>query len=331
MPTDSLDVIDVLKPGLSTSIQDAGRQGYYHVGIPPSGSLDQYSSRAANLLVGNAEAAAVLECTLLGPELLFRADALIAVTGADMTPKIDGVGQACNVALRIRAGSKLTFDYPKRGARAYLAIAGGIDAPLVLGSRSTYTLGGLGGLGGRRLQKGDRLAAGAGGGMGREGVRLPAGLCAQLDSAVELRVLTGLYHYRLTDESAATFFEDEWVVALEADRTGYRYKNGRPLRFRDREQPFGAGADPSNIVDACYPIGSIQVPAGLEPIILHRDAVSGGGYATIGTVISADMDLIGQMQPNHRARFRPVTMDEALAARGAYRQRLALLRAALAD
>jgi allophanate hydrolase len=331
MPTDSPNVIEVVKPGLATSVQDFGRQGYYHVGIPPSGSLDQYSSRAANLLVGNAEVAAVLECTLLGPELLFHSDALIAVTGAEMTPKIDGVGQKCNVALRVRAGSKLTFDYVKKGARAYLAIAGGIDVPFVLGSRSTYTLGAIGGLHGRRLQKGDQLAIGPTQGLGRDGTELPGALCAKLDSAVELRVLTGLYHYRLTEESAETFFEDEWTVAPEADRIGYRYKNGRPLRFTDREQPFGAGADPSNIVDACYPIGSIQVPAGLEPIILHRDAVSGGGYATIGTVISADMDLISQMQPNHRARFVRVTMSEALAARREYQRRLGVLRAALKD
>ncbi|AOK42677.1 biotin-dependent carboxyltransferase family protein [Burkholderia vietnamiensis] len=329
MPTDPHDLIEVLKPGLATSVQDMGRQGCYHVGIPPSGSLDQYASRAANLLVGNPEEAAVLECTLLGPELLFHMDALIAVTGAEMTPKIDGIAQSCDVALRIRAGSVLSFQYVKAGARAYLAVAGGIDVPVVLGSRSTYTLGAIGGLAGRRLQKGDRLPVGAVHGAPREGRELPASMRRPLDSHVALRVLTGLYHHRLTDASAQTFFDDEWTVAPEADRIGYRYKNGRPLQFRPREQPFGAGADPSNIVDACYPVGSIQVPAGLEPIILHRDAVSGGGYATIGTVISADMDLIGQMQPNHRARFVPVTMADALAARRAYRQRLALLRAAL--
>ncbi len=139
-------------------------------------------------------------------------------------------------------------------------------------------------------------------------------------------MLPGLYHHRLTDESARTFFEDTWVVAPEADRIGYRYRQGRALRFREREQPFGAGADPSNIVDACYPIGSIQVPAGVEPIILHRDAVSGGGYATIGTVISADLDLIGQMQPNHQARFVAGTMADALAARRDAQRRLARLR-----
>ena len=145
MPTDPLKAIEVIKPGLSTSVQDTGRLGYYHVGIPPSGALDQYALRAANLLVGNPEEAATLEFTLLGPQLLFNVDTLIAVTGAEMTPKIDGAAQACNVALRIKAGNTLTFDYVKGGARAYLAVAGGIDVPVVLGSRSTYALGAIGG------------------------------------------------------------------------------------------------------------------------------------------------------------------------------------------
>jgi allophanate hydrolase subunit 2 len=151
-----------------------------------------------------------------------------------------------------------------------------------------------------------------------------------LPKELELRVVPGLYFHRITDESAQTFFEDTWAVAPEADRIGYRYKQGRPLKFRDRKQPFGAGSDPSNIVDAGYPYGSIQVPGGLEPIILHRDAVSGGGYAMIGTVISADMDRIAQMQPNNKARFVKVDLDGALAARGEYNQRVQKLRAALA-
>jgi allophanate hydrolase subunit 2 len=146
---------------------------------------------------------------------------------------------------------------------------------------------------------------------------------------VQLRVLTGLYHHRLSDESARSFFEDSWIVSAEADRTGYRYKGGRALSFKERQQPFGAGADPSNIVDACYPVGSIQIPAGREPIVLHRDAVSGGGYATIGTVISADMDAIGQMQPNYQAKFVKVTMQDALSARKEYSARLAELWALL--
>jgi allophanate hydrolase subunit 2 len=119
------------------------------------------------------------------------------------------------------------------------------------------------------------------------------------------------------------------TVAPEADRIGYRYRKGRPLTFRERKQPFGAGSDPSNIVDAGYPYGSIQVPGGLEPIILHRDAVSGGGYAMIGTVISADMDRVAQMQPNNQARFVRVDMAAALLARADYKSQVERLNAAL--
>jgi len=155
-------------------------------------------------------------------------------------------------------------------------------------------------------------------------------LAMPLPKELELRVVPGLYFHRITDESARTFFEDTWAVAPEADRIGYRYKQGRPLKFKERAQPFGAGSDPSNIVDAGYPYGSIQVPGGLEPIILHRDAVSGGGYAMIGTVIGADMDRIAQMQPNNKARFVKVDLDAALAARADRNQRLQRLRAALA-
>ncbi|MQR02748.1 5-oxoprolinase subunit C family protein [Glaciimonas soli] len=326
MPTDAH--IEVIKPGLATSVQDTGRQGYYHLGIPPSGALDQYALRAANLLVGNAEDLAVLECTLLGPELLFHTSAVIAVTGAEMVPKIDGIAQACNIALAVPAGSRLTFEFVKTGARACLAIAGGIDVPVVLGSRSTYTLGAIGGLQGRRLQAGDHLLVGSPSSRTQLGRALPAALRKAYPRELELRVLPGLYYHRLLDESARSFFEDAWVVTSEADRVGYRYRKGRPLQFHEREQPFGAGADPSNIVDACYPIGSIQIPGGVEPIILHRDAVSGGGYATIGTVISADLDKIGQMQPNHTARFVSIDMQQALAARAEYRLQLVRLRQA---
>jgi len=138
----------------------------------------------------------------------------------------------------------------------------------------------------------------------------------------ELRVVPGLYWHRITEASGEHFFDDEWKVALEADRIGYRFKGGRTLEFIPRTPPFGAGSDPSNIVDACYPYGSIQVPGGSEPIVLHRDAVSGGGYCMIGTVISADMDLIGQLQPHTPTRFVKTDLEAALAAR---HERAALL------
>lgn len=314
--------IKVLKPGLATSVQDAGREGYYHLGIPPSGALDQYALRVANRLVGNSADAAVLEFALMGPQLEFQRDALVAVSGARMQPRLDGQDMPLDTSFRVRAGQVLEFGYPTAGARGYLAVAGGIDVPLVLGSRSTYGLGSIGGYLGRRLQTDDLLPLGEPPAQAREGLALPPSLGLALEKEVILRVVPGLYYHRLTAEAAERFFADTWTVGSEADRTGYRYKGGQPLAFEPREQPFGAGSDPSNIVDACYPIGSIQVPGGLEPIVLHRDAVSGGGYAMIGTVISADLDLIGQLQPNNRARFVAVTLEQAMQARAQYRQRL---------
>lgn len=321
--------IQVIKPGLATTVQDAGRPGYYHLGIPQSGALDQYALRLANLLVGNDEAAAVLECTLLMPELVFGCDALFAVTGAELEVRIDGEPVPRNASHRIRRGQTLSFGFMKSGARACVAVAGGVDVPPVLGSRSTYGLGAFGGFKGRKLQAGDVLPIGTPGPHAAAGVVAPAELVPCTPKEVDLRVLPGLYFHRLEDASAASFFADTWSVAPEADRIGYRYRGGSALRFRARTQPFGAGFDPSNIVDAGYPYGSIQVPGGSEPIILHRDAVSGGGYAMVGTVISADMDRIAQMQPHHKARFVRVDLEQALAARADHRARLDRLRTCL--
>lgn len=313
--------IEVSKPGLSTTVQDLGRPGYYHLGIPISGGMDRFALRTANLLVGNGEDDAVLEAVFMGPELRFTSDATVAVTGATLPPKVDGERHPTWTSFGVRAGQTLSFDILQRGARAYVAVSGGINVPLVLGSRSTYPLGALGGFDGRALRAGDILGLGPAKGS-VEGLTLPESLRREPAAQAELRMLPGLYWHRLTVEAGQSFFEDVWKVAPEADRIGYRFRGGRPLAFVERIQPFGAGSDPSNIVDSCYPYGSIQVPGGVEPIVLHRDAVSGGGYCTIGTVISADMDLIGQMQPRTPVRFVSVDMEQALAAR---RERSALL------
>lgn len=321
--------IEVIKPGLATTVQDMGRPGYYHLGIPLSGALDQYALRLANLLVGNDEGAAALECTLMAPELLFSGDTVFAVTGAQLDVKLNGQLVESHTSHSARAGDKLSFGFMKSGARAYVAVAGGIAVPIVLGSRSTYGLGAFGGFQGRKLCAGDVLPVGQASARSRAGRAASAGLCVISPKELELRVLPGLYYHRLEASAVESFFSDIWAVAPDADRIGYRYKNGRPLKFIDRKQPFGAGSDPSNIVDAGYPYGSIQVPSGTEPIILHRDAVSGGGYAMIGTVISADMDRIAQMQPGNKARFVAVDMTAALAARAQYRARLDKLRTEL--
>jgi biotin-dependent carboxylase-like uncharacterized protein len=321
--------INVKAPGLATTVQDLGRPGYYHLGIPLSGGMDRFALRAANLLVGNDEGAAVLEAVFMGPELEFTADATVAVTGAELPPKVNGDARETWTSFRVKAGQVLSFDFLKKGARAYIAVSGGIDVPVVLGSRSTYALGALGGHEGRKLQAGDQLPVGAAAKAAKEGASIPAALRRGPGSAVELRMLPGLYWHRITDGAGAQFFADTWKVAPEADRIGYRFKGGKALEFVPRTPPFGAGSDPSNIVDACYPYGSIQVPGGTEPIVLHRDAVSGGGYFMVGTVISADMDLIGQLQPHTPTRFVKVDMKAALAARHDRAGMLDKVRAAL--
>lgn len=321
--------IKVLDPGLLTSVQDLGRPGYFHLGIPISGAMDRFAMRAANLLVGNDEGAAGLEAVFVGPRLAFHTDTVVAITGAHMPVRIDGEVQPNWTALPVKAGQVLNFDFLTTGARIYIAVAGGIDVPVALGSRSTYPIGALGGFNGRAIAAGDELPVGASAGKPATDKSVPDDLRRTSSMPVELRILPGLYDHRVTKETLDRFFEEEWKVAPEADRMGYRFKGGAPLEFIEREQPFGAGSDPSNIVDSCYPYGSVQVPGGTEPIILHRDAVSGGGYFMIGTVISADMDLIGQLQPNTPARFRRVTMEEALKARHQRAAMLDRLRAVL--
>jgi biotin-dependent carboxylase-like uncharacterized protein len=320
--------IKVLHPGLATTVQDLGRPGYFHLGIPIGGAMDRLALRAANLLVGNPESAAALEAVFMGPRLEFTAPALVAVTGADMPVLLDGVAQPSWTAFHVSTGQVLSFDYLTAGARILIAVSGGIDVAPALGSRSTYPIGALGGFHGRALAAGDEIPVGAGSLVGA-GRSVPENLRRRPGSPAELRVMPGLYWHRITEESGRAFFDDQWKVAPEADRMGYRFRGGRKLEFVPRTAPFGAGSDPSNIVDSCYPYGSIQVPGGTEPIILHRDAVSGGGYFMLGTVISADMDLIGQLQPNTPTRFVRVDMATALTARADRARQIDRIRAAL--
>ncbi len=306
-------LVDVIEPGLATTVQDLGRPGGYDVGIPPSGALDQNSAKIANLLVGNPVSAALLEAPYMAPKLRADSDTVMAVTGATVQLLVNGSEQPSWSPVAVKAGDEISFGFVQAGARVYIAFAGGIDVPAVMGSRSTYALGTLGGLHGRPIQVGDRLPLGAPTAAAARS-SVPEALRPSWSKEVELRVVLGLYDYRLTDEARDVLVDSVWTLTPVADRTGFRYSGPR-LAFKERVQPFGAGSDPSNIVDAGYPIGSIQVPSGSEPIILHRDAVSGGGYAMVGTVISVDMDLVGQCSPGTATSLVPVSLEDALAAR----------------
>ncbi|CAA9481115.1 MAG: Allophanate hydrolase 2 subunit 2 [uncultured Rubrobacteraceae bacterium] len=327
--------IRVKSPGLLTTVQDTGRFGEYAIGMPPSGAMDVFSYQVGNYLVGNEDGSAGLEITYFGPELEFTESAVIAVTGAEMPPKINGEEAPTWETLSVEEGDVLSFDYLRNGARSYLAVAGGIDVPVFMHSRSTYTLIGLGGYEGRALQAGDELQLGdarngdARNGDAQVGKKVDADAIPRYTKETELRVIIGLASYRLTQESMKEFLNVEWTVTPDADRVGYRYRGGE-LGFVEREQPAGAGSDPANVVDFGYPIGSIQVPGGVEPIVLMNDAVTGGGYATIGTVISADRDRLAQSKTNDKTRFRSIELEEALAARGDRRKTLAEIKDSLA-
>ena len=321
--------IRIQSPGLLTTVQDTGRFGEYAIGMPPSGAMDTFSYQVGNYLVGNEEGAAGLEVTYFGPQIEFTEDTVIAVTGAEMPPKINGEEAPTWETLAVEAGDVLSFDYLKNGARSYLAIAGGVDVPEFLHSRSTYTLIGLGGHEGRALQEGDELKTGeADDRSSRVGMAVAPEQIPTFTREAEIRVIIGLASYRLTEESLQTFLNTEWTVTPDADRVGYRYKGGE-LQFVEREQPAGAGADQANVVDFGYPVGSIQVPGGVEPIVLLNDAVTGGGYATIGTVISVDRDRLAQTKTNDKTRFRSIELEEALKAREDRRRQMAEIREAL--
>jgi biotin-dependent carboxylase-like uncharacterized protein len=321
--------IKVHKPGLLTTVQDRGRIGDYALGMPPSGAMDAFSYEVGNYLVGNESGAAGLEITYFGPELEFTEDAVVALTGAEIPPKINGEECPTWEALEIQAGDVLSFDYLKGGARAYLSVAGGVDVPVFLGSRATYTLIGLGGFEGRALAEGDEVPVGeSSNSSSRVGRRVEDKYLPSFGKEAELRVIVGLASYRLTEESLEEFLSVEWTVTPDADRIGYRYRGGE-LRFVEREQPAGAGSDPANVVDFGYPVGSIQVPGGVEPIVLLNDAVTGGGYATIGTVISVDRARLAQTKTNDKTKFVSVSLEEALAARKERKDELAAIRESL--
>lgn len=321
-------MIRVTDGGLATTVQDTGRQGYYHIGMPPSGAMDEYAARIANLLVGNAEDAAVLEMTYQGPTLEFTDDVPIAITGATMEPTLAGEDIAMWTTHTTNAGDELSFSFPRNGARAYLAVGGGIDVPKYMESRSTYTLVSLGGYEGRALEAGDKLPIGEStvdasviAGRFIDDDHMPS-----YDPEIPIRIVMGLCDYRLTDDGREALLGSEWSVSPEADRVGYRLE-GPDIEFEPREQPFGAGTDPSNVVDLGYPVGSIQVPE--QPIVLMRDAVTGGGYVTVSTVISVDRSRLAQRQTHDSVFFTDVTVEEAHAARQKQQKDLEAVRSSL--
>ncbi len=303
--------LEILQPGMLTTVQDTGRYGYQRFGMPVAGAMDGFALRAANRLVGNSDRAAGLEMTALGPQVRLLDDVCVAVAGADVAPLLDGEAVPMWQPILAPRGSLLAFQAPRDGLRAYLAVAGGIAVPEVMGSRSTYVKAGIGGLDGRALRARDVISAYETGAALRAHRRMPEGGIPVYGGKAELRVVLGPQNGAFTRQGVRTFLTAEYAVSIQSDRMGYRLE-GAAIEHRD-------GAD---IISDGAPMGAVQVPGDGKPIILMADRGTTGGYTKIAAVITADLDRVAQAMPGGAVRFRAVTLEEA---RAALREREAVL------
>jgi 5-oxoprolinase (ATP-hydrolysing) subunit C len=306
-------MFEVLKPGLETSVQELpGRIGYWEKGFPPSGPVDSWSFRLANLLAGNDRDAAALECQFIGPMLRFGRDGFVAITGAEMAPTLDGVAIPQWRTHAVRAGQELALGHARSGVRSYIAFAGGIDTPQVLGSRATFHMAGVGGVGGYALKANQTIPLGP----------LPSTVTLRAVPEADrpaiaspgirfIECMPGPNDDWLDSAAVDRFFAAEWKVQAKSNRTGIRL-TGPEFTFSERalrKRPEH-GRDPSNILDHGYPLGAVNL-AGQTPIVLINDAPSTGGFINPFTVPSAAFWKLGQLRPNDVLRFTRVALKEA--------------------
>jgi biotin-dependent carboxylase-like uncharacterized protein len=293
--------IHVVRPGLLTTVQDLGRWGHQALGVPVAGPMDTLSHRLANLLVGNTKDAATLEITLIGPELEFAADAMIAVCGADFDVTADGQPVGLAVSRHVARGTRLVFGRRRAGARAYLAIGGGgVQTPPILGSRATHLVSAMGGLGGRALVAADRIPIRP----SQPGpMRRASGLTLPASGRARLRVLPGPQADWFDANAMSVLTSVSFRISPRSNRMGFRLE-GPPLQRRRSEEPI---SEP-------LAFGALQVPGAGEPILLMADRQTAGGYPKIAAVISADLPVAGQLAPGDFVEFTLTSRQEAAAA-----------------
>ena len=291
---------EVLTGGALTTVQDEGRFGFQQYGVTPGGPMDTRSFHLANLLVGNPMGEACLEVTFAGPVLRFDTDTVIAVTGGDLQPQLNGTPFPGASAQRVRRGDVLSFAGRKNGCRCYIAFAGGLEIPVLMGSRSTMLRIGAGGFEGRKLRTGDRI-----------GFRAPEKSLIRMsqrhlraevfpEREVTLRVVPGPQEDAFTERGIRDFYSLSGTITGDFDRMGCRIES----------EPIEHAGD-GNIITDGISFGSIQIPPTGKPIIMLADRQSTGGYAKIGTVISVDLPLLAQSIPGMKIRFRRVSLEEA--------------------
>ena len=293
----------VEKPGMFTTVQDLGRYGYQLQGVPVAGAMDGPALRLGNILLGNSEGAAALEITVLGPVLRVEGEGCVVVTGAEAGVTRNGAALETWRVHRVRDGDTLAFAAPSSGSRAYLCVSGGIDVPVVMGSRSTYTRGRFGGHEGRALEGGDALDTGTPNTLwaASEGLSLPPELRPVRDASAPLRVVMGPQDDAFTPAGIETFLSSEYTISASADRMGYRM-----------EGPAVEHCDGADIVSDAIVLGSVQVPGHGQPIVMLADRQTTGGYTKIATVCAMDIPVLAQRLPGQKVRFARIAVSEAL-------------------
>jgi antagonist of KipI len=294
-----MEIFKIKTPGPYSTVQDGGRYGYQKFGIPPTGALDDFAYKAANLLVGNPEGAAVVESTVLGPEIEIMEEVDLAVTGAEAAVTLNNKSVPGWSSIRAKAGDSLKVGPVKTGCRSYLAVSGGIDVPLVMGSRSCYVGAKIGGYKGRILAKGDVLSRGEGALLERSR-RMPGKYIPHHEKEIVLRAVPGPQD-DFFDTGLEDFFGSEFIVSTNANRMGYRLEGPRILHKE--------GAAKSIISEPSLS-GGVQIPPDGQAIILLVEQTV-GGYTKIATVISTDINRVAQAMPGHKIRFEKTSLENA--------------------
>ncbi len=297
-----MNVLHIIKPGMLTTVQDLGRWGLQARGVPVAGPMDPVSHRIANAIVGNPIGAATLEVTLLGPEFVIDDARAIAVAGAEFDVSAGGQPIPPRTRIVIPAKTAVRFGAARRGARAYLAVAGGIAVPPTLGSRATHLISAMGGVEGRALRAGDTLPLGAAGKPPKT-TPVPSSLTGLPDHHARIRVLPGPQDDYFVPAALDALQSASYSIGRNSDRMGFRL-----------EGPILEHARGADIISDATPLGALQVPASGQPILLMADRQTAGGYPKIATVITADMAVAGQLAPGDRIAFSVCSPREALAA-----------------
>lgn len=303
------EIFRVAAPGLFTTIQDLGRPQAIASGVPPGGAMDRFAHSAANLVVGNDPSAATLECTLIGPRLVALRPCLVAITGADLEARLNGAPAPTWTGFSMSAGDELTFGHRRGGARAYVAVAGGVIGDRWLGSMSTNVMAGRGGMGGRRLMTGDVVSAAEPFYLADAGAHLAANLRPQYADHA-LHAIDGPHAKRLTPESRSALFNSSFSVSPNSNRMGYRLDGARLEAPGEELLSFGLIA------------GVLQLPSGGQPILLMADHQTAGGYPVIATVAGASMTVAAQVAPGDDVRFVETSIEAALEMRATQRAAL---------